>query len=153
MAVRINNRLYERRQQKRQGKTGMAKQATIYKSYGKELKRMTPKLTATGTHAGPVDIDAAQKAKTELVCYNCGKKGRTRRMCKAPKKPWRPVPQNGSAMVEVEDVAGIHVVERTESMRPQLREREYKGSEDYGALSTKGFLRLYFSFLKPGNGR
>jgi len=112
MVVWIDNRLYERRQQKRQEKTGAGKQTTIY---GKESKKMTSRSTATGTHAGPMDIDAAQKAKTELVCYHCGQKGHNRKTRKAPKNPWKQAPKNGSAIVEAEEAAETHAVERAES--------------------------------------
>ena len=93
IAVRIDNRLYDRRQQKRQGKTNATRPTIMHKTLGKDTKKVTPKSTATGTHAGPMDIDAAQKAKTKLVSYNCGKKGHTKKTCKVPEKPWNQFPK------------------------------------------------------------
>jgi hypothetical protein len=92
MAVKIDNRQYERRRQKQQKKK--------YIGYTDKYKPNQPRArmtTAHGTHAGAMELDALQKDKKDIECYNCGKKGHYKRECrskpKSTNKKWKPVPE------------------------------------------------------------
>ena len=92
-AIAIDNRQYERRQER----TG--KKDAVYPKANDKKKRQ-PQSTSHGTHSGPMDIGAAQaqwagrkggaKDKSGITCYNCDKKGHVKRDCHS--KEWRPVP-------------------------------------------------------------
>jgi hypothetical protein len=100
-AITIDNRLYERTQEKR----GRYQQSPRHANDKK--KRHSPS-TASGTHPGPMDIGAAQtngktagrwndkprNDKSSIKCFNCDKLGHYARECRSPKKEgWKPVPE------------------------------------------------------------
>ncbi|EAQ84694.1 hypothetical protein CHGG_08708 [Chaetomium globosum CBS 148.51] len=101
-AIAIDNRQYERRQER----TG--KKDAVYPKANDKKKRQ-PQSTSHGTHSGPMDIGAAQaqwagrkggaKDKSGITCYNCDKKGHVKRNCHS-KKEWRPVPGKEAVTID-----------------------------------------------------
>jgi hypothetical protein len=100
MAIRIDDRLYARKQQ-RQGKS----QNQPFVKANDKKKRYHPS-TSYGTHAGAMDVSATQtkgdtkRDKSGVTCFNVGKKGHFRKECRSPKKDWKPVPGREAATID-----------------------------------------------------
>lgn len=102
LAIRIDNRNFERRQERKGYGGGWQQRA----NHG---QKMRPRSTAHGHHAGPMELDAAQREKTKKPkgnCFNCGKAGHFANKCRAPKKKpsFKPVPTKNISMATREDV-------------------------------------------------
>lgn len=95
MAVRIDDRQYGRRQEKRQGRGGWNPSYQGNNKRSNYKKKREPQIAwAHTTNPGLMDLDAAQKGKGK--CYNCQKPGHFSRDCKQHRKKktnWTPVPE------------------------------------------------------------
>jgi hypothetical protein len=99
MAVGIVNRLHKRLQQKQQNPRSLPKLQNRFND--RKIWQKLPKSTAYGTHAGHMNVDAAQKTgQNEITYYDCGQKGRVKKNCKPPYKSRKPAPRNESAAAE-----------------------------------------------------
>ncbi|TID01834.1 Retrotransposon-derived protein PEG10 [Colletotrichum higginsianum] len=118
LAIKIDNRLYERRKEKGE-KRAPANSAKKYQWQPQQRfqqnhpqrngqaerprgnywqNNQNRNSTAYGHHSGPMDLSVAQKDnKTrDFKCYNCDKPGHMARECRQPKKQrFQPVPEKG----------------------------------------------------------
>ena len=103
--VKIDNRLYERRLEKKgpnQAKhsTWARPRANMGRPLGNRSNNRNKDWrthTSYGHHSGPMDLDATQrrspKDKTNVKCYNCDRMGHYANECRQPKKAFKPVPE------------------------------------------------------------
>jgi len=96
LATKIDNRQFERRMEKR-GRFPSLPQVKPYLGYRhkKEFQGKKPMVASWGTHAGPMELDAARQVATTPrnaqksewrktgACLKCGKKGHFARQCGA----------------------------------------------------------------------
>jgi hypothetical protein len=109
MAIRIDDRQYARKQQRRGGQHLPAQAA--YKANDKRKRQHGS--TAHGTHQGPMDTSAVQhghglrKSNPDITCYGCGKKGHIRKDCRSSKKDWKTVPGKDVAHITKENASRV----------------------------------------------
>ena len=104
LAIGIDNRLYERRAEKK-GHFVPRVQPKYTANFGRGGKRYQS--TSWGSHAGPMDLDAtrhdSRKKKGSGKCFNCGQPGHYANKCPKPKKSWKPVPERRANVAERDD--------------------------------------------------
>lgn len=96
IAVRIDDRLYERRRE-RNRQTAPRQNQGWKPNTGKKRNNGT---TSWGTHSGPMEVDlnhsgTTNKDKKNVKCFRCNKMGHYARECKKPKE-WKPVPDKAN---------------------------------------------------------
>lgn len=92
MAVRIDDRLYERRMERKcRGPTNYHR-PTQANTARRVQHKGQHKSTMYGHHSGPMELDAATKHQKPIKCFGCGKEGHIRRNCPRNRdNGWKPV--------------------------------------------------------------
>jgi hypothetical protein len=133
-AVVIDNRLYERRtERKGHGHGRNQYRANIGRRYAPK-----PRLsTAYGHHSGPMELDATQHHRKPRQdprsgkCFNCGKEGHIAKQCPA-KKQWKPVPEKRANATERGSYEkGIAVLRKIEPKEPEEAKTEGPMTKQY----------------------
>ena len=97
MAVRIDDRQYARRKEKKQkhGWNFTPTRANHRPNQGRS--RSEPIAYAHTTNPGRMDLDAIQKRRFTGKCYNCDKSGHLAKDCRQPRREknnsWKPAPE------------------------------------------------------------
>ncbi|KAF5133292.1 Retrotransposon-like protein 1 [Metarhizium anisopliae] len=96
MAVRIDNRQYQRRMQRQQGRGTWNPTGRRGQQANQKRRREEPIAYGHTLNPGRMELDATKKDdRKEKKCYNCGKPGHFANKCKKPRKEWKPVPEGG----------------------------------------------------------
>ena len=116
IAIQIDDRLYVRKQQKKNDRRRTINSSNSNKN-GKKKPAMS---TSSGTYTGPIDIDAIQQTNrsrfSNITYYNYSRKRYLKRDYYIPKKKQQPIPRKEIAIVEgkeriVEIVAASYIQE------------------------------------------
>jgi Retrotransposon gag protein/Zinc knuckle len=112
MAVRIDNRQYQRRMQKQQGRGTWNPTGRRGQQANQKKRREEPIAYGHTLNPGRMELDATKKDdKKEKKCYNCGKPGHFANKCKKPRKEWKPVPEGGKKQLNATNQQKIEVIE------------------------------------------
>lgn len=97
MAVKIDERQYERRREKAENQRGgRGNNYNPYYPKNQDNRKNKNRVnTSYGTRAGPMELGAAQRDYSKVKCWNCGKMGHFENKCQSPKtnQKHKPVPE------------------------------------------------------------
>ncbi|KAJ2905785.1 Retrotransposon-derived protein PEG10 [Zalerion maritima] len=84
-AVRLDNRLYERRMERR------TNSVRPYRANREKRVPLRQGNTSWGTYRGPMELDATQHQEKGIRCYNCNQYGHISRECTHPQPQYRAI--------------------------------------------------------------